>query len=321
MNITLRKNKHLSLAIDFKQAFDLLWQQGLLLKLNRLNCPIPYLLWITNFFKERTMAIDLDGQLSDNIAIARGAPQGSVFGAIAYIVAHYDLQQIFERPENNHLYVDDLASIYIPNIFCEYRNQLIDIEQRINKDLENLRDYTTRWHQPINNKKTQFVVFTNIVKHPKLNIFYDGAPLEQTKVFKYLGYQLDSKLSFKSMVDDQLKKYRQTYSILKHIHRQFPTFFKLKHLFFSTYILPHLYSLSTIYCLLSNTLKERLNSFYRRCLRMKYHLFECPTAKGEMAGLEPSAPQHHLGTISAPSRHHSTILAPSRHHRIFSYQN
>jgi hypothetical protein len=224
------------------------------------------------------MTIDLDGRLSDNIAIARGAPQGSVFGAIAYVVAHYDLQQIFERTENNHLYVDDLASIYIPNIFCEFRNQIIDIEQRINKDLENLRNYATRWHQPINNKKTQCVVFTKIVKHPKLNIFYDGAPLEQTKVFKYLGYQLDSKLSFKTMVDDQLKKCRQTYSILKHIHRQFPTFFKLKLLFFGTYIWPHLYSLSTIYCLLSNTLKERPNSFYRRCLRMIYHLFECPTA-------------------------------------------
>ncbi|CAF4192873.1 unnamed protein product [Rotaria socialis] len=65
--------------IDFLQVFDILWQE------------------------ERTMKIVLNGQLSNNIILQRGAPQGSVFGPIAYIVTHYDLQQIFKVPENNHL--------------------------------------------------------------------------------------------------------------------------------------------------------------------------------------------------------------------------
>jgi hypothetical protein len=90
----------------------MLWQQGLLLKLNCLDCSIPYLLWIPSCFKDKAMTLDLDDRLSTNIKISRGAPQGSVFGAIAYIVADYDLQQIFERPENIHLYVDDLGSVY-----------------------------------------------------------------------------------------------------------------------------------------------------------------------------------------------------------------
>ncbi|CAM4809500.1 unnamed protein product [Rotaria magnacalcarata] len=101
------------LFVDFKQAIDMFWQQGLLLKLKRLTCPTPYLLWITNYFKDRTITIDLNGLLSDNITIEGEASQGRVFGAIAYIIAHHDLQQIFERPENNHLYVDDLGSIYV----------------------------------------------------------------------------------------------------------------------------------------------------------------------------------------------------------------
>ena len=57
------------LFIDFKQTFDMLWQEGLILKLNRLNCPITYLFWITNYFKDRSMTIDLNGLLSDNITI------------------------------------------------------------------------------------------------------------------------------------------------------------------------------------------------------------------------------------------------------------
>jgi len=299
--------------IDFKQAFDMLWQQGLLLKLNRLNCPISYLLWITNYFKDRTMVIEHNSLRSDDITIARGAPQGSVFGAIAYIIAHHDLQQIFERPENHHLYVDDLGSLYAPTIYYEYQLQKTDIEKRMNQDLEKLRDYTCQWHQPVNGKKTQFVVFTEIVKYPRLNIYYEGSPLEQTKVFKYLGFHLDSRLSFKTMVDDQLKKCRQVFLIMKYIHRQFPSFYKLKLLFFNTYVWPHLYSLSTIYCLLSVTLRKRINSFYRRCLRLIYNLFQCPTrdlhTKLLLPSLEEKFKKSLMKRLNNIQRHEQELIA------------
>ena len=130
--------------VDFKQTFDILWQQGLLLKLNRLNCPIPYLLWITDYFKDRSTIIDLSGLLTDDITIARGAPQGSVLGAIAYTVVHYGLQQIFEHLENNHLYVGDLGSIYILNIYCDFKKQIINIEQRMNKDFQKWFEYANQ---------------------------------------------------------------------------------------------------------------------------------------------------------------------------------
>ncbi|CAF4452678.1 unnamed protein product [Rotaria magnacalcarata] len=114
MNVqTDKEAQELWNVLNFKQVIDMFWQQGLLLKLKRLTCPTPYLLWITNYFKDRTITIDLNGLLSDNITIEGEASQGRVFGAIAYIIAHHDLQQIFERPENNHLYVDDLGSIYV----------------------------------------------------------------------------------------------------------------------------------------------------------------------------------------------------------------
>ena len=190
--------------IDFLQAFDLLWQQGLLLKLQRLNCPSPYLLWLKNYFSDRTMKIDFNGQFSKQISIKRGAPQGSVLGAIAYIVAHHDLPTIFQSPQHNHLYVDDLASIFVPNIYKKFKDQVAEIEVRINEDLKKLHQYSTDWHQPVNVKKTEFVVFSRTVKTPKLNIVFDGSPIEQKKNFKYLGFRLDSKFSFNCVVDDQL---------------------------------------------------------------------------------------------------------------------
>jgi len=57
--------------IDFLQAFDKLWQQGLLLKLNRLNCPSTYLVWIANYFTNRTLKIDYGGIESELIKLER----------------------------------------------------------------------------------------------------------------------------------------------------------------------------------------------------------------------------------------------------------
>jgi hypothetical protein len=147
----------------------------------------------------------------------------------------------------------------------------------MNDDLLKLQEYAKQWHQPVNSEKIQFVMFTQIVNHPKLNINYENSALEQTKIFKYRGYVSDTTLSFRSLVDGQLRKCRQTYPIMKHIHRQFPSYYKLKLLFFTTYIWPHLSAVATIYCLLSSTLRERINSFYRCCLRIIYCLFKCPT--------------------------------------------
>src|ERR1700722_13414802 len=36
--------------------------------------------------------------------------------------------------------------------------------------------------------------------------------------------------------------------------------------------------MSTIYCLLSKTNQQKISGFYRRCLRMIYHLFQGPTS-------------------------------------------
>jgi hypothetical protein len=121
------------------------------------------------------------------------------------------------------------------------------------------------------------VVYHKSVQCPKLEVYFDGMKIIQTKSFKYLGFYLDAKLSFRNMIDAQFIKLRKAHIILKFIHRNFPSFSRLKMKFFNTYIWPHLFIMATIYCLISNTSRERLAAFYRRCLRLIHLLFQCPT--------------------------------------------
>lgn len=279
--------------VDFLQAFDKLWQQGLLLKLNRLNCPPVYLVWITKYFSNRALKIDYGGVVSAVIKVERGAPQGSCLGPIMYTINHHDLPQLFNDPNHVHAYVDDIALIYPPSIYLKCKHQIVDIEQRINTDLLNLAKYTNDWHQPLNPNKTEIVVYHKAVQYPKLEIYYNGVKILQKANFKYLGFHLDAKLSFKFMIDAQMIKLKNAYKILKFIHQQYPYFFKLKTKFFNTYIWPHLYMMATIYCLFSTTARDRVEGFYRKCLRMMYCLFQCPTQDLHQHFELPTLPQRY----------------------------
>ncbi|CAF4617420.1 unnamed protein product [Rotaria socialis] len=144
---------------NFLQAFDMLWHQGFILKLYQLNCTYAYLFWISNYFKDRTITLDYQVHVSEQVKVNRGAPQGSCFEPKAYIVNHFDLPSIFDCPSEVHLYVDDLAILYSPSIYLKYAPQANEIETRISTDLLKLANYVESNHQPVNNKKTEFVIY------------------------------------------------------------------------------------------------------------------------------------------------------------------
>jgi hypothetical protein len=91
-----------------------------------------------------------------------------------------------------------------------------------------LLKYTNDWHQPLIPTKSELVVYHKSVQCRRLNVYYDGIKILQKNNFKYLGFHLDSKLSFRCMIDAQFIKLRKAYVILNYIHRQFPSFMQLK---------------------------------------------------------------------------------------------
>ena len=141
-----------------------------------------------------------------------------------------------------------------------------------------LEKYSKAWRQPGNSKKTELVVYHRTIKVPQISVMLDGLKIKQSKSFKYLGFQLDGRLSFRNMLNAQMGKLRKSYTILKYIHRPFPAAYQLKQRFFDTYVWPHLSILATIYCLLSNTSQKQLNALYRRNLRLIYCVFQCATS-------------------------------------------
>jgi hypothetical protein len=268
-----------------------MWQQGLVLKLSRLDCSPAYLIWIVRYFTERKLKVEYEGILTEEVAVERGAPQGSCLGPVAYITNHHDLPQIFSNPSEVHAYVDDVAIVYTPAMQLNHKRQIEEVQNRINKDMVNLSRYSINWSQPLQPEKSEAVVYHTSVQCPRIDIRYEGKRIEQKRSVRYLGFHLDAKLSFRLMIDSQLIKLRKGYDIMKWIHRQFPASIRLKNRFFNTYLWPHLNMMATIYFLFSNTAQNRVAAFYRRCQRLINCLFECPTEEMHEHFLIPTLEQ------------------------------
>ncbi|CAF4485054.1 unnamed protein product [Rotaria socialis] len=167
--------------VDFLQAFDKLWQQGLLLKLNKLDCPPAYLVWMVNYFTSRSLKIDYGGIEPVTINVKRRVAQSSCLGPVMYLICHYDLPQLFANPVNVHAYVNDIIIVYIPSIHLKCKHQIIQIEKDININMQNLLNYANDWHLPLNPNKIELVNYHKAVQSPKLDIYYAGVKILQKR--------------------------------------------------------------------------------------------------------------------------------------------
>ncbi|CAF2068638.1 unnamed protein product [Rotaria magnacalcarata] len=72
------------ILFDIKAAFNSVWHDGLIYKLNDLRLPKYIPNYLTSFFKSRTASIEIENVLSTQFNLKSGTPQGSPLSPILY---------------------------------------------------------------------------------------------------------------------------------------------------------------------------------------------------------------------------------------------
>lgn len=94
-------------SLDLRAAFDVVWHNGLIYKLNQLKFPVLIIKTIYGLLKQRSFAVRLNGEISNIHEMPSGVPQGSVFSPIAFNIYMYDI------PKTNDIdllqYADDIS--------------------------------------------------------------------------------------------------------------------------------------------------------------------------------------------------------------------
>lgn len=201
-NFNLNKSTGVAL-IDLEKAYDSVWHDGLIHKLIANNYPVQLIHMIQSYLRNRKAFVDFNGQSSDIFNVMAGVPQGSLLSPHLFNIFINDIP----TPDKCELamYADDTAIISD----VSWKNAKC-ITKRMVKSTTEVSDFLKKWKIRLNDRKTEFIVFTKSpVMIKRLKDFppiFKGTHFQWLQQAKYLGVTLDSKLTFKAHIESVIKR-------------------------------------------------------------------------------------------------------------------
>lgn len=210
MNVTksMRLNLNNSITtgvlfLDIEKAFDRVWHNGLLYKMEQFNYPKSIIKLIASFLRNRTFQVQLKGTISTLKEIPYGCPQGAVLSPMLYNI------YIADAPCPNKcsvsFYADDTA------IFCNER-RWANTEDHLNAAINDFFNYFEKWKISINTGKTGALIVTRRTKKelPSTPFIVNSKQIEWSSEAKYLGVVLDKRLTLAKHVEYVIQKAQVT---------------------------------------------------------------------------------------------------------------
>ena len=203
-------NLTIAILIDFSRAFDLVWIDGLLIKLSRLNIKGNILRWIKNFLQNRTNQVKIGAELSEPYTNENGTPQGSTLSPILFLIMINDFPKLSSFTVNA-LFADD-------STIWRSGTNLPQVVYHLQEDLNIIENWCTKWGFKINIDKTKGILFTNKkINKDQINLKLQGKNITFENSVKLLGVHFDEKLTWKVHIESlitrakKVSKYNELY--------------------------------------------------------------------------------------------------------------
>lgn len=257
-----KKNTTVMVLLDIEKAFDRVWQEGLLYKMNIAGYPDYMLQLISSYLTNRTMSVKINNSKSPKRQIAAGVPQGSVLGPKLFIIYMQDMPQ-FPNTKLS-LFADDTA-IYARSHYAQAANYLLQCHT------SKIEKFFNTWKIKINAQKTEQIVFSR--KFTNNHIFSPlkiaGATIKPQQVVKYLGVQLDARLNYQAHIQNLINKgykaCRLLYPLLKNNSALSQ---KNKQILYTSVLRPVITYAAPIWSGKGKTALRPLQSFQNKMLRL-----------------------------------------------------
>ena len=177
--------------LDISKCFDCIDHELLLSKLNKYGILNTELKWFSSFLSGRKQAVYCHGKLSESKDITIGIPQGSILGPSLFLVFINDITDCL-RLSTCNIYADDVV-LYVSDMDINV------ITSKLQADLYAINEWYCKNRLHINTNKSNIMLLSSNTRcndELSLKVHIDTETIEQVRSIRYLGIEIDDRLSW-----------------------------------------------------------------------------------------------------------------------------
>jgi hypothetical protein len=200
--------------LDMSAAFDTVDHNLLSQKLLSLGIAGEALEWFKVYLSGRSHSTQVDGLMSQPLALKMGVPQGSVLGPLLFSIYIRDLSEVIEESGVKHSKYADDVQLLTHTSPCTFSDGVKKLQNCISK----IEKWTRQNFLLLNVEKTEFMAIGTKKQLAKLptSLTIEGKSFPLKPVVRNLGILLDSNLKFSAHIDSIC---RTSYGNLRALHR------------------------------------------------------------------------------------------------------
>ena len=201
--------------IDFKQAFDTVWRDGLWGKLLHYQINGKCFKLIQNIYGNIKSNVEANGNMSAFFKCLSGLRQGENMSPFLFSIFLNDLKAFLRAHNVNGItcnigYED--ASVYLKILILLFADDTVlfaESDQELQYALDQFKEYCEEMKLTVNVEKTKIVIFTNSRNKNHFEFKFNASTIEIVDAYKYLGIYFAKNGSFtlaKKSIAEQANK-------------------------------------------------------------------------------------------------------------------